>query len=504
MKKFTPRMKSLHSVIHPSTWSFSVKLTMVMLCAALLPIALMLPRLSDLDERTFILIGGLIVLMSLLLSHHVAKPIHLLVKAARSLERGNFAPEALTEMASHHNDISYLAQVFSKLAARVKATQEQQMRQQVTEVLLQELNHRDLDWLTAVGHCREIDPGTLLMQEGQAIDAVHLVLEGTFSLTCARFTGSYLNRAFLDRNHALSQEIARLGSGEVIGDSCFVSQLALEGNSPAAGIAPATAEALEPSLVLSIPRREISRKLKQDIGFAARFYRSLAILLSNRWHYLVSQIGDRPFTQEQSLRDVLFVLGALNDSDIDWLVMIGQRQKLPAETVLVQQGRPVEALYILLNGSLTVSVAETVCNPFVRAFSVNRNHPTSRGIARLSKGEMVGEGSFLHAPLSATTVIAAQDSLVLAIPRSHLIVKLEEDLGFASRFYQVLSDLVADRLQDLLDQLGYGEAVASPDYSHNGASVSNDELNFNVLDQMAIAGTRFDWMLRRLGGTEPA
>jgi len=46
----------------------------------------------------------------------------------------------------------------------------------------------------------------------------------------------------------------------------------------------------------------------------------------------------------------------MNDSDIDWMIATGSRQKI-ANTVLIHSGGPVDALYILLGGTMTVSIS---------------------------------------------------------------------------------------------------------------------------------------------------
>ena len=489
-------MKTLHRSLHPAAWSFTTILSAAMLGVTWTSILfLVFNRSRYQNHYTVLILGAIAIIIPLLLSQWLVRPVRLLAKAVKAVERGNFAPPALSEVSQAQNDIGYLARVFAKMTARVKADQEQHMSQQITDVLLRELNSSDIDWLGTTGHYQEIEAGTVLTHSGQLIDTFHLVLDGSLTVT-SQFTGNHLDRIHAHDDCISEWEIARLGSGEVVGEDL------LTGTRTTATM---TIKAIETSLVLSICQDQLVAQLKQDAGFAARFYRAIAVILSNRLQTLMSHMGCNSLTQDQPLRDVLSMLGALNDSDIDWLVAIGQRQRVPANSVLIQQGRPIEALYILLDGILSVSTFDQVFNPFVRAFSVlDANTASSQEITRLSKGEMVGETLFLNAHLPPATVTALQDSLVLAIPRSQLLIKLEQDVGFASRFYRMLANLLSSRLQELLDRLGYGQPMDDRVTSLNGAIQADDELNFNVLDQMAIAGTRFDWMLRRLGGTEVA
>jgi bacteriocin-type transport-associated protein len=161
------------------------------------------------------------------------------------------------------------------------------------------------------------------------------------------------------------------------------------------------------------------------------------------------------------------------------LLTVGRRETILAGTVLIQEGDPVEAIYIVLEG----------------AFGVTIGAKDEQEIARLLSGEIVGEISFVDSRPPSATVKAVESSLVLSVPRRQLAAKLEQDTAFASRFYQALAVFLADRLRSLTSRLGYG-AVASLDED----TEYEDELAPNVLDNVSLAGARFDWMLRRLRG----
>ena len=53
----------------------------------------------------------------------------------------------------------------------------------------------------------------------------------------------------------------------------------------------ATVQAVENSLVLCIRREDLVAKLKEDEGFASRFYRAIAIFLSTRLRGTVRYLG---------------------------------------------------------------------------------------------------------------------------------------------------------------------------------------------------------------------
>ncbi|MGL4880283.1 MAG: cyclic nucleotide-binding domain-containing protein, partial [Waterburya sp.] len=248
-----------------------------------------------------------------------------------------------------------------------------------------------------------------------------------------------------------------------------------------------------------ISQEQLAVKLQQDIGFAARFYRAIAILLSDRLQGLIDRFGRNNIAYSQPLRDVLFILAELHDSDIDWMMSCGTQQKIAADTVVIREGGVVDALYILLDGKMSLSVSEDRRNPLTRAFAaIEGNKILSRAIGRISKGEIIGETPFIDNRLPATTVKTIEDSLVLSIPRQELAAKLQQDIGFASRFYRVIATLLSNRLQGMVSSLGYGKRVYSRGQSLDEMVEYEDELDLGVLDRMALAGKRFDWMQERL------
>ncbi|NEU76291.1 cyclic nucleotide-binding domain-containing protein [Hassallia byssoidea VB512170] len=361
----------------------------------------------------------------------------------------------------------------------------------MTEVLLKELSNSDIDWIIATGRRREIAADTVLVQEGKAADSLHILLEGILTVTVSQPENNPLARAFaaIEGSETSRREIARLSSGEVVGEIPFL------GSRPTT----TTVKAVEKSLVMSIPQQQLAAKLLDDVGFASRFYRAIAIMLSDRLQSIINQLSRSNLAQGQPLKDVLCVLGEMNDSDIDWMMATGNPQKIPANTVLIHEQGPVDALYIILGGTMSVSISEDECNPLARAFAaIEGGEISEREIARLSKGEIVGETPFIDARLPSTTIKALEDSLVLSISRQQLAAKLQQDVGFASRFYRAIAIMLILRLQGMLSRLGYGRRVYSKGQPLDENIEYEDELDSNVLDRMAFAGKRFDWMQGRL------
>ncbi|HEY9736060.1 MAG TPA: cyclic nucleotide-binding domain-containing protein [Trichocoleus sp.] len=174
------------------------------------------------------------------------------------------------------------------------------------------------------------------------------------------------------------------------------------------------------------------------------------------------------------MKRVLFILGVLEDDDVDWLVAAGKRLALPEGEVLIQEGQPTDAIYLLLDGTLHVTVAAL----------------KEQVMAELFSGEVVGEMSFVDTQPPSATVAAAQPSVVLAIPASALQQKLSTDPAFASRFYKALAILLSSRLRSTVKHLE-GE-------HWRPIAIAQEAVLDELADVISVGGIRFDWMLRRL------
>jgi bacteriocin-type transport-associated protein len=365
----------------------------------------------------------------------------------------------------------------------------------MTEVLLKELTNSDIDWILATGQREEITAGTILIRQGTPVDALYILLDGALSVSVAQADDNPIGRAFaaLEGGELSGREVARLANGEVVGEMPFLASYQSS----------TTVKAARKSLVLMIPQQQLIQKLQEDITFAAHFYRAIAVLLAHRLEQMISQIGQSTVVLFQpQIREILFTFAELNDSDIGWMIVAGDAIKLPAGTVLFQAGRPVDALYILLDGKMVASIAEDTSNPLTRAFStLEQTDHIEREFAQLSRGDIVGETPFVEASPPAMTIRAVDDAIVLSIPRWRLSAKLLHDVGFAARFYRVLAILLGDKQQGIINSLGYGRITYSSGKSLDERLTYEDELSSSFLAQITLAGTRFDWMLKQIRGS---
>jgi CRP/FNR family cyclic AMP-dependent transcriptional regulator len=174
------------------------------------------------------------------------------------------------------------------------------------------------------------------------------------------------------------------------------------------------------------------------------------------------------------MRKVLFIFGVLNDSDIDWMARSGARRGVRRHEVLIQEGVPIDAIVLLLQGRMGVSVSG------------------AGEIAQIEAGDFIGEMSLVDSAPPSATVIANVDSVALFLDKQILLRRLAGDHA-ASRFYRALAILLSDRLRATERRIAYGEQ----DYGlGNEATRLKDELDPGVLDQLSVAGERFDRLLK--------
>jgi CRP/FNR family transcriptional regulator, cyclic AMP receptor protein len=176
------------------------------------------------------------------------------------------------------------------------------------------------------------------------------------------------------------------------------------------------------------------------------------------------------------MKKALYMLAAFSDRDFDWLLTAGKRRHVPADGILIHEGEPTDALYIVLDGTLAVCIEAM----------------GGEEIAQLSRGEIVGEMSFIDTRPPSATVKAMENSLVWSIPRTKLAAKLLQDVEFACHFYHSIAVFLSDRLRDTVSRLGYDKDLSSDD---------EKSINPHVVDNLDLAKVRLDWLLNRLLGS---
>jgi CRP-like cAMP-binding protein len=351
----------------------------------------------------------------------------------------------------------------------------------MTEVLLEELLDSDINWMIQQGQRQQLSANHCLIRQGQSVDAFYIVLEGSLVAAVADD---------LSIDPDLGQALIQFSVGDIVGETTFLRSV------PSA----VTVQSLEGSSVLRLPYAQLQIRLSQDPAFACRFYRAIAILLLKRFEQLLDKFSRRRGLQVSLMQDGPVLFGELHDGDVDWMVEQGRLEEAHANQVLLQAGRAVEKLYVVLYGELSMTVLDKKRSDLNEIFSQVSGaiEPTGRQIAQVGKGEMVGESALLASHLSNFMVKAQEPALLLALPRSQLALKLQQDAAMGSRFYRVLALLMAHRLDGLISRLSYGSLSYSAGQTLSTEVQYDNEFDFDTLDNLTIGGARFDWMLKRL------
>lgn len=144
------------------------------------------------------------------------------------------------------------------------------------------------------------------------------------------------------------------------------------------------------------------------------------------------------------------------------LLAAGERVTFDPDTVLVREGDSLDALYVVMKG--TVRVERTVR---VRARIVAGAEATAAQraeveepravveLARLGEGALLGEISLLLEEHRATAnVVAAEHIAAVRIPAAKLAAMLDENPDLRSRFYFSIARTLARRLKATSKRIG--------------------------------------------------
>jgi CRP/FNR family cyclic AMP-dependent transcriptional regulator len=165
--------------------------------------------------------------------------------------------------------------------------------------ILTKLSDDDVEWLATAGERQWLEIGTILIRQGEPIEALIFVLDGQVSVSIAGIG-----------------EVARLGSGEILGEMSLVDE------SPPS----ATVTVVAPTQILAIDKERLVGRLETNAAFAARFYRAIAMFLSIRMRSTVQRLGygNAPASTEEeldlALLDTVHIAGARFDRMIKQLL----------------------------------------------------------------------------------------------------------------------------------------------------------------------------------------
>lgn len=178
------------------------------------------------------------------------------------------------------------------------------------------------------------------------------------------------------------------------------------------------------------------------------------------------------------------LLNRLNAEDAERLLTAGREQQVIAHTVLLEEGVRPPAVYVVLEGMLGVRVA--AAGPGT--------------LKSLGPGEVVGEMSLIDDGVASATVFAAENSLLLELPRAALDALLAGDAAFSARLYRALAATISGRMRE-----GHGRLVdrGRELAAGRGQVTERWEAVRAAVDELQGLLAKADESARRQGGVVP-
>ena len=137
------------------------------------------------------------------------------------------------------------------------------------------------------------------------------------------------------------------------------------------------------------------------------------------------------------MRKTIALSEGLQAEDMLWLFQVGEEKAVSPGTAIVHEGIRPNAIFVVVRGSFNVGIETLADEP----------------LATLRVGELIGEISFLEGSPASATIVADEESVVLAIDSEALSDKLREDTAFAARMYRAFALVAERRLRNRVDHL---------------------------------------------------
>ena len=126
-------------------------------------------------------------------------------------------------------------------------------------VVFAELSEADVAWLARTGRVLHLEPGERLIRQGDPVPDLYVILKG--------------NLRVVHTSAGKEREVGTSRRGEILGEMSLLTEQ---------GLATAGVDAAEPVAVLAVDKALLQRRIAEDDAFAGRFFRALALLLTQR------------------------------------------------------------------------------------------------------------------------------------------------------------------------------------------------------------------------------
>jgi CRP-like cAMP-binding protein len=175
--------------------------------------------------------------------------------------------------------------------------------------------------------------------------------------------------------------------------------------------------------------------------------------------------------------DALTLLSELDQRHVDWIFDTGIMLPFKAGTPIIGEGTDPDSLYFVMEGLVGI---------YVSSFG-------DKCLAALGPGEILGDISFLEDIKASSSVIAVEDSRLLAIRRDMLESKIGEDLQFAAQLYRTFAVIASRRLRkrekslgNMLQNRNLEKTASTPAWKKLSASVEEFKDCMHRADRQAL------------------
>ncbi len=159
------------------------------------------------------------------------------------------------------------------------------------------------------------------------------------------------------------------------------------------------------------------------------------------------------------MRKTIALSEGLQAEDMLWLFQVGEEKAVSPGTAIVDEGIRPNAIFVVVRGSFNVGIETLADEP----------------LATLRVGELIGEISFLEGSPASATIVADEESAVIAIDNQVLNERLREDTAFAARLYRAFALVAERRLRNRVDHLAYRfELGGGPGSQRNSCAAALD------------------------------
>jgi CRP/FNR family transcriptional regulator, cyclic AMP receptor protein len=164
--------------------------------------------------------------------------------------------------------------------------------------LLGQLTDEDVEWIGRIGQRVRVPAGETLIREGEHHPLLYILLSGRAEVAVAGVG-----------------KVASMEVGDVFGEMSFVDAMPPS----------ATVRAETPSVVLAVDKALLTRHIAEDPTFGCRFYRALAIFLSDRLRAATHRPQRAAENGRLSLHDNQPLEGELDGNVLDAVSQAGAR-----------------------------------------------------------------------------------------------------------------------------------------------------------------------------------